>query len=116
MNYSLCHRLRLLGFSALDGHGAGSFGTWVEAEVGGCDDTQGTERAGEELRQVVAGHVFDDLATCFGHGAAVQDDGYADDQVSDGAVPEPSRPGRVGSDYSADGGPPLGRVYGQRLV
>src|SRR5215207_6404896 len=116
MNYSLRCRLCLLGARHLDGHGAGSFGTRMEAEVGGSDDTQGTERAGEELRQVVAGHVLDDLAACFGHGAVVQDDRYADDQISDGAVPVPSRPGRVGSDYSADGGPTLRRVYGQHLV
>src|SRR5215213_6363647 len=77
MNYSLRCRLCLLGARHLDGHGAGSFGSRMEAEVGGSDDTQGTERAGEELRQVVAGHVLDDLAACFGHGAVVQDDSYA---------------------------------------
>src|SRR5919107_971999 len=112
MNYSLC----LLGARHLDGHGAGSFGTRVEAEVGCGDDTQGTERAGEEFRQIVAGHVLDDLAACFGHGAVVQDDGYADDQVSDSAVPVQSWPGRVGRDYSADGRPALRRVYGEHLV
>src|SRR5215216_2767627 len=116
MNYSLRCRLCLLWACHLDGHGAGSFGTRMEAEVGGGDDTQGTERASEELRQVVAGHVLNDLAACFGHGAVVQDDGYTDDQVSDGAVPVPSRPGRVGSDYSADGGPALRRVYSEHLV
>src|SRR5918993_145841 len=116
MNYSLRRRLRLLGFSDLDGHGAGRAGTRVEAEVGVGDDTQGAQGAGEELREVVAGHVLDDLAASFGYCAVVQDDGYADDQVSDGAVPVPSRPGRVGSDYSADGGPALRRVYGEHLV
>src|SRR5215208_6771083 len=112
MYYSLRCRLCLLGARHLDGHGAGSFGTRMVAEVGGSDDTQGTERAGEELRQIVAGPVLDDLAACFGHGAVVQDAGYADDQVSDGAVPVPSWPGRVGRDYSADGRPALRRVYG----
>src|SRR5215204_4480557 len=116
MNYSLCRRLCLLGFGDLDGHGAGSFGTRVEAEVGCGDDTQGAQGAGEELRQIVAGHVLDDLAACFGHGAVVQDDGYTDDQVADSAVPVTSWPGRVGRDYSTDGGPALRRVYGQHLI
>jgi hypothetical protein len=49
MNYSLRCGLCLLGSCHLYGHGAGRYRARVEAEVGGGDETQGAEGAGEEL-------------------------------------------------------------------
>ena len=60
--------------------------------------------AGDELAEVVAGDVFDDLAAGAGDGAVGEDEGHADDEVAEAAVVVAEGAGVVGGEDAADGG------------
>src|SRR5919107_3641993 len=107
---------RRLGALDLDGDPPRHLGDRMQPEVGGHDDSQGPERSREQLGEVVAGHVLDDLAAGLRHSSVVQNDGYADDKLSDGPVPVPPRPRSVGRDDAPDRSPLLRRIYGEHLV
>ena len=62
-------------------------------------------RPGQQLAQVVAGHVLDDLPARPGHGAVRPHDGDADQQVARGAVAQPPGPGEPARHHPADGRP-----------
>src|SRR5689334_10055833 len=57
----------------------------MKAEDSTRDYTESAEGAGDQFRQVVAGHVLDDLATAAGERAIGQRDGDADDEVAQSA-------------------------------
>ena len=80
------------------------------------DRAEGAERAGEELRQVVARDVLDHLAAALCDRAVGQRDPHADDKVPHPAVARPQGPRVVCRHHSADGGVRAGRVQGQHLI
>ncbi len=47
-----------------------------------CDDAECAEGAGEELGEIVAGDVLDDLAAAASDGAIGENDGHAEDEVA----------------------------------
>src|SRR5918998_1412152 len=100
----------------LDGYRPRRLGSRVQPEVGGRDDPEGSQGPREQLGEVVAGDVLDDLAARLRHRPVVQDDGYADDQVADSPVPEPARSRGVRRDDAPYGSSPFRRIYGEHLV
>ncbi len=68
------------------------------------DDAQSAQGAREELGEVVAGDVLDDLAAGLGDRPVGQDDGDADDQVAHGPVAVAARPVGVRGDHTPDRG------------
>jgi hypothetical protein len=76
-----------------------------------------TVGAHEELGQIVAGDVLDDLAAAAYDRAVAGDRGHPDEQIARGAVEMPAGTGRVGGDHAADGGAVrLRRVQRQPLA
>ncbi len=99
-----CHQWReLRGLRGGDGEGLGVLRQRVEAEGGFGDDGEGAEASGDEFAEVVAGDVFDDLAARAGDGAVGEDEGHADDEISEAAVAVAERAGVVGGEDAADG-------------
>ena len=92
-----------------DGHVLGGDvrpGRGQRVQPEGClgDQAERARRPGEQLAEVVAGHVLDDLAARLRDGPVGPHDGDADQQVARGAVAQPPRPGEPGRDDPADGG------------
>ena len=58
----------------------------MQAEGDFRDDAECAEGAGEELGEIVAGDVLDDLAAASRDGAVGEDDGHAEDEIAERAV------------------------------
>ena len=79
----------------------------------------GAERAvgpGEQLGQVVPGHVLDHLAAALRARAVGERDAHADHEVAHAAVAGAERPGVGGGHHAADGGAAVGWVEGEHLA
>jgi hypothetical protein len=76
----------------------------VEAKGDLHDQAERAERAGEQLREVVAGDVLDHLAAGLGDRAVRQSHGDAHDQVARRAVAVAQRPRVAGGEDAADRG------------
>ena len=74
----------------------------MQPERGLGDQAQRPERPGEQLADVIAGHVLDDLAAGLGHPAVRAHHGDPDQQVARRAVAQPPRPGHPGREHPAD--------------
>ena len=84
------------------GHVGGERRHRMQAERRLGNQPQCPERPGEQLPDVVAGHVLDDLPAGMGHPAVGAHDGDPDQQVARRTVAQPQRAGRAGGDYPAD--------------
>ncbi len=84
------------------------------------DEAERPERPGEELGQVVAGHVLDHLAAGSGDRSVGQGHGDAEDQVTRRSVAVAQRAGVARGDHAADGGSitfaDSGGIEGDHLV
>ena len=79
-------------------------GERVQADRQLHDHAERSERAGEQLGQVVAGHVLDHLPAGARDGAVGERDGHADHEVAGGAVARAQRAGVRGCHDAADRG------------
>src|ERR671911_323397 len=89
VQYGLRRLPRSLRAPEHDRDGAGSFGSRVQPEVALGDHAERAKRAGEELTEVVTGHVLDYLAAGLRHRPVREYDRNADDEVPDRAVSMP---------------------------
>jgi hypothetical protein len=96
--------------------GPGRLPDGVQPEVRLGDDAQSTQGTGEQLGEVVAGHVLDDLAAGLRHRAIGEHHLYTDDQIPDRAVPEAPGSRGVRRHDTTDGGPFFGGIHAEHLV
>src|SRR6202012_4413463 len=61
-------------------------GERMQTEGDLCDDAECAEGAGEELGEIVASDVFDDLAAGARDGAVGEDDGHAENEIAERAI------------------------------
>ena len=106
----------LPGVVHLHEDGPGGLPDRVQPEVGLGDDAEGPQGAGEQLGEVVAGHVLDDLAAGLRHRAVGEHHFDADDQISHRTVPETPRTRGVRRHDAPDGCALFRGVYAQHLV
>src|SRR5919202_3182239 len=116
MHYGLRRLSGFLGARKPHRHRSGSLGLGVQPEVGGRDQAQSSQRTREELGEIVAGHVLDDLAAGLRYRSVRKQYGYADYKVSYGPVAQSPRTRGVSRDDSSDRGPLLRWVDAEDLV
>ena len=91
---------------------------WMQTHRHLHDQPERSERRSEELRQVVAGHVLDDLPARFRHCAIRECNGHPEEEVAGDAVSMAKRTGIAGGNDAADGCRicvPQGRIQRQHL-